>query len=307
MPTFRCDYTTTLSVTVLVGTGLMGLVFLSTLLIVSAERWSLDPRVANLAVSACTVGLLAATLGVFGGRSRIFLVGMAAGLLFGVMAAIIGKPILDAPDYLTSIAAHESQITIVTFLLFLMGVACAGIGLALYPISVGRWYSLQWHTYEPPFDNAKLRQAVAHAIDDLGEELFGGFARGTGAITPVADVANGAVAVVFVHLLFQVLGEAHQVLVANGQRSSVVLETDGGMRTGRDVVVAALLGAERFGFGTLPLLAMGCKMVRQCHLNTCPVGIATQIGTVFFTAGPILTRFADPIADRFAARTARRA
>ena len=72
------------------------------------------------------------------------------------------------------------------------------------------------------------------------------------------------------------IAEAHQVLVANGQRSSVVLETDGGLRTGRDVVVAALLGAERFGFGTLPLLAMGCKMVRQCHLNTCPVGIATQ-------------------------------
>jgi glutamate synthase domain-containing protein 3 len=56
----------------------------------------------------------------------------------------------------------------------------------------------------------------------------------------------------------------------------VALETDGGLRTGRDVVVAALLGAERFGFGTLPLLALGCKMVRQCHLNTCPVGIATQ-------------------------------
>ncbi|HSL26452.1 MAG TPA: glutamate synthase-related protein, partial [Acidimicrobiia bacterium] len=72
------------------------------------------------------------------------------------------------------------------------------------------------------------------------------------------------------------LAEAHQVLVANGLRSQVVLETDGGLRTGRDVVVAALLGAERFGFGTLPLLAMGCKMVRQCHLNTCPVGIATQ-------------------------------
>ena len=72
------------------------------------------------------------------------------------------------------------------------------------------------------------------------------------------------------------IAEAHQVLVANGQRSSVVLETDGGLRTGRDVVVAALLGAERFGFGTVPLLAMGCKMVRTCHLNTCPVGIATQ-------------------------------
>ncbi len=72
------------------------------------------------------------------------------------------------------------------------------------------------------------------------------------------------------------LAEAHQVLVANGLRSSIALETDGGLRTGRDVVVAALLGAERFGFGTLPLLALGCKMVRQCHLNTCPVGIATQ-------------------------------
>ncbi|MDP9144270.1 MAG: glutamate synthase-related protein, partial [Actinomycetota bacterium] len=72
------------------------------------------------------------------------------------------------------------------------------------------------------------------------------------------------------------LSEAHQVLTANGQRQRVLLETDGGLRTGRDIVVAALLGAERFGFGTLPLLAMGCKMVRQCHLNTCPVGIATQ-------------------------------
>ncbi len=72
------------------------------------------------------------------------------------------------------------------------------------------------------------------------------------------------------------LAEAHQVLLANGLRSRVALETDGGMRTGRDVVVAALLGAERFGFGTLPLLALGCKMVRQCHENTCPVGIATQ-------------------------------
>lgn len=72
------------------------------------------------------------------------------------------------------------------------------------------------------------------------------------------------------------LAEAHQVLVANGMRAQVALETDGGLRTGRDVVIAALLGAERYGFGTLPLLALGCKMVRQCHLNTCPVGIATQ-------------------------------
>ena len=72
------------------------------------------------------------------------------------------------------------------------------------------------------------------------------------------------------------LVEAHQTLTANGLRDGVQLETDGGLRTGRDVVIAALLGADRFGFGTLPLLALGCKMVRQCHLNTCPVGIATQ-------------------------------
>ncbi|HEU4320022.1 MAG TPA: glutamate synthase large subunit [Acidimicrobiia bacterium] len=72
------------------------------------------------------------------------------------------------------------------------------------------------------------------------------------------------------------VAEAHQALVSKGMRTKVILETDGGLRTGWDVVVAALLGAERFGFGTLPLLALGCKMVRQCHLNTCPVGIATQ-------------------------------
>jgi glutamate synthase domain-containing protein 2/glutamate synthase domain-containing protein 1/glutamate synthase domain-containing protein 3 len=72
------------------------------------------------------------------------------------------------------------------------------------------------------------------------------------------------------------LAEAHQALVGNGMRSTIIVETDGGIRTGRDIVVAALLGAERFGFGTLPLLALGCKMVRQCHENTCPVGIATQ-------------------------------
>lgn len=72
------------------------------------------------------------------------------------------------------------------------------------------------------------------------------------------------------------LAEAHQALVANGLRSAVQVETDGSLRTGRDVVVAALLGADRFGFGTLPLLALGCKMIRQCHENTCPVGIATQ-------------------------------
>jgi glutamate synthase domain-containing protein 3 len=72
------------------------------------------------------------------------------------------------------------------------------------------------------------------------------------------------------------VAEAHQALVHNGLRSGLSVEADGGMRTGRDVIVAALLGADRYGWGTVPLLALGCKMVRQCHLNTCPVGIATQ-------------------------------
>ncbi len=72
------------------------------------------------------------------------------------------------------------------------------------------------------------------------------------------------------------LTETHQTLAAHGMRDRVVLAVDGGLRTGRDVVVAALLGAERYGFGTLPLLALGCKMVRRCHENTCPVGVATQ-------------------------------
>lgn len=72
------------------------------------------------------------------------------------------------------------------------------------------------------------------------------------------------------------LAETHHVLVKNDLRSRVVLQTDGQMRTGRDVIIAALLGAEEFGFATAPLVASGCIMMRKCHLNTCPVGIATQ-------------------------------
>jgi len=72
------------------------------------------------------------------------------------------------------------------------------------------------------------------------------------------------------------LAETHQTLVPNGLRGRVTLETDGQLRSGRDVIMAALLGAERFGFATAPLIAMGCIMMRKCHLNTCPVGIATQ-------------------------------
>ena len=72
------------------------------------------------------------------------------------------------------------------------------------------------------------------------------------------------------------LAEAHQVLVLNNLRSRVVLETDGQLKTGRDVAIAALLGAEEFGFATAPLVALGCIMMRVCHSNTCPVGVATQ-------------------------------
>ncbi|HWZ58009.1 MAG TPA: glutamate synthase large subunit, partial [Gemmatimonadaceae bacterium] len=72
------------------------------------------------------------------------------------------------------------------------------------------------------------------------------------------------------------LAEAHQTLVLNGLRTRVRLETDGQLKTGRDVVLAALLGAEEFGFSTAPLIVEGCIMMRKCHLNTCPVGIATQ-------------------------------
>lgn len=72
------------------------------------------------------------------------------------------------------------------------------------------------------------------------------------------------------------IAETHQTLVLNDLRSRVVLQADGGMKTGRDVVVAALLGAEEMGFSTAPLITLGCLMMRKCHLNTCPVGIATQ-------------------------------
>ena len=71
------------------------------------------------------------------------------------------------------------------------------------------------------------------------------------------------------------IAEVHQVLMLNGLRNRVTLRTDGGMRTGIDIVVAALLGAEEFNFGTAALIASGCVYVRQCHLNTCPVGVAT--------------------------------
>jgi glutamate synthase (NADPH) large chain len=72
------------------------------------------------------------------------------------------------------------------------------------------------------------------------------------------------------------LAETQQTLVLNGLRGRIAVQVDGGLRTGRDVVVGAMLGADEFGFSTAPLIAAGCIMMRKCHLNTCPVGIATQ-------------------------------
>ncbi|MCO5080246.1 MAG: glutamate synthase large subunit [Rhizobiaceae bacterium] len=72
------------------------------------------------------------------------------------------------------------------------------------------------------------------------------------------------------------LAETHQTLVLNRLRSRVALQVDGGLKTGRDVIIGALLGADEFGFSTAPLIAAGCIMMRKCHLNTCPVGVATQ-------------------------------
>ena len=99
--------------------------------------------------------------------------------------------------------------------------------------------------------------------------LIAGHAGGTGA-SPLSSIKS-------VGLPWELgLAEAHQVLVRQRLRDRVVLRTDGGLQTGRDVLMAALLGAEEYGFGTSALVAIGCDMARQCHLDTCPTGIATQ-------------------------------
>ena len=72
------------------------------------------------------------------------------------------------------------------------------------------------------------------------------------------------------------LSETHQTLVTNGLRGRIAVQVDGGLRTGRDVVIGAILGADEFGFATAALISEGCIMMRKCHLNTCPVGVATQ-------------------------------
>jgi glutamate synthase (ferredoxin) len=99
--------------------------------------------------------------------------------------------------------------------------------------------------------------------------LISGHDGGTGA-SPLSSIKNAGVP-------WELgLAETQQVLVANRLRERVSLRTDGGLRSGRDIVIAALLGAEEYGFGTGVLVALGCDMARQCHLNTCPTGIATQ-------------------------------
>src|SRR5690606_24793813 len=72
------------------------------------------------------------------------------------------------------------------------------------------------------------------------------------------------------------LAETQQTLLLNDLRSRIAVQVDGGLRTGHDVAIGALLGADEFGFATAPLIAAGCIMMRKCHLNTCPVGVATQ-------------------------------
>ena len=112
-----------------------------------------------------------------------------------------------------------------------------------------------------------IAAGVAKAKADV--ILISGHNGGTGA-SPVTSIK-------FAGLPWEMgLSEAHQVLSVNNLRDRVILRTDGGLRTGRDIVIAAMLGAQEFGIGTAALIAMGCIMVRQCQSNTCPVGVCTQ-------------------------------
>ncbi len=112
-----------------------------------------------------------------------------------------------------------------------------------------------------------IAAGVAKAHADV--VLISGYDGGTGA-SPQTSIMHAG-------LPWELgLAETHQTLVLNNLRSRIAVETDGQLKTGRDVVIAALLGAEEFGFATAPLVASGCIMMRVCHLNTCPAGVATQ-------------------------------
>ncbi|HLA83713.1 MAG TPA: glutamate synthase large subunit [Thermoguttaceae bacterium] len=124
-----------------------------------------------------------------------------------------------------------------------------------------------------------IAAGVAKAGAD--EVLVSGHDGGTGA-SPLSSIACAGVP-------WELgLAETQQTLVRNGLRDRILVQVDGQMRTGRDVVIGALLGAERFGFGTAALVALGCVLMRKCHLGTCPVGIATQEGELraHFTGKP---------------------
>ncbi len=112
---------------------------------------------------------------------------------------------------------------------------------------------------------------IAAGVAKAGADVItiSGFDGGTGA-SPLTSIKNTGLPWEFG------LREAHNTLLGTGYRRRVELRVDGGFKSGRDVIVAALLGADEFGFGTAALVAIGCVMARQCHLNTCPVGIATQ-------------------------------
>ncbi len=112
-----------------------------------------------------------------------------------------------------------------------------------------------------------IAAGVAKAHSDV--VLISGYDGGTGA-SPQTSIKHAGIP-------WELgLAETHQTLVLNNLRSRIVVETDGQLKTGRDVVIAAMLGAEEFGFATAPLVSIGCIMMRVCHLNTCPVGVATQ-------------------------------
>ena len=111
--------------------------------------------------------------------------------------------------------------------------------------------------------------AAGVAKAGAGVILISGYDGGTGA-APSSSIHNAG-------LPWELgLAETHKTLIMNGLRSKVVIETDGKMMTGRDVIIAAMLGAEEYGFATAPLVTMGCVMMRVCNLDTCPVGVATQ-------------------------------
>ena len=112
-----------------------------------------------------------------------------------------------------------------------------------------------------------IAAGVAKAKADV--VLISGYEGGTGA-SPQSSIWHAG-------LPWELgLAETHQTLLLNDLRSRIAVETDGKLMTGRDVAVAALLGAEEFGFATAPLVVLGCIMMRVCHLDTCPVGVATQ-------------------------------